>query len=377
MGASQSTPTPHPDGKTMRAVTFSKHGKWEDVLEFSGAVPVPSGLSSTEILIKVRAASINPVDKALMEGGLKQLKPVKGAFHVASYDASGIVEEADQAGTYQKGDAVVVRLFGPGLSVEAKTQYCRGSMAEYCVADVSNVVRKPDNLSFEEAASFPLAGMTAVQVIDLCTETKDPKIFISGGAGGVGSIAIQYAKSKGFHVTTTASAGEKTELCTSLGADVVVDYKSNKFESMDELKDQFDLCFDCTGESGKMIDLVKSGGRIVTINAHESGITFECIADILERNGKSAGCLLKTFVKSKLKFKQFQDAQKKGADWDFIFLHPSKDDLQRLMDLTTDGQMKAVIDQVWDSKDWKDAYVRQFSGRSKGKCVVRWSSDDE
>ena len=345
-------------------------------MEFSAAVPMPSGLSSTEILIKVRAASINPVDKVLMEGGLAQLKPCKGAFHVASYDASGIVEEADQAGTYQKGDAVVVRLFGPGLSVEPKVQYFRGSMAEYCVADVSNVVRKPDNLSHEEAASIPLAGMTAVQVIDLCTETKDPKIFISGGAGGVGSIAIQYAKSKGFHVTTTASPGEKTELCTALGADVVIDYKSNKFEAMDELKDQFDLCFDCTGESGKMIELVKCGGRIVTINAHESGITFECLADILERNGKSAGCLLKCFVKSKLKFTQYKEAEKKGADWDFIFLHPSKDDLQRLMDLTADGQMKAVIDQVWDSKDWKDAYTRQFSGRSKGKCVVRWSSDE-
>jgi NADPH:quinone reductase-like Zn-dependent oxidoreductase len=127
----------------------------------------------------------------------------------------------------------------------------------------------------------------------------------SGGAGGVGSIAIQYAKSKGFHVTTTASPGEKTELCTSLGADMVIDYKSNKFESMNELKDQFDLCFDCTGESGKMIELVKSGGRIVTINAHESGITFECLADILERNGKSAGCLMKCFVKSKLKFTEF------------------------------------------------------------------------
>ena len=84
--------------------------------------------------------------------------------------------------------------------------------------------------------------------------TKDPKIFISSGAGGVGSITIQYAKSKGFHVTTTASPGEKTELCTALGADMVIDYKSNKFEAMDELKDQFDLCFDCTGESGKMIE---------------------------------------------------------------------------------------------------------------------------
>ena len=81
-------------------------------------------------------------------------------------------------------------------------------------------------------------------------------------------------------------------------------------------------------------------------------------------------------MKSKLKFTQYKEAERKGADWDFIFLHPSKADLQRLMDLTADGQMKAVIDQVWDSKDWKDAYTRQFSGRSKGKCVVRWSSDE-
>jgi len=373
MGASQSTPTPHPDGETMRAVTFSSHGNWSKVLTMSHDVPKPHSLSTTEILIKVRAASINPVDKALIEGGLKQIKPVAGALHVVSYDASGVVETADQAGSFQKGDAVVVRLFGPGLSVEGKTKYCRGSMADYCVADVSNVVRKPDNLSFEDAASIPLAGMTAVQVIDMCDGDGDKKVFITGGSGGVGSLAIQYAKSKGFHVTTTASAGEKMELCTALGADAVIDYKSQKFEEMQDLMDQFHLCFDCTGESQKMVPLVKSGGKIVTINAHESGITFECVADILERNGKSAGCLLKMFVKSKLKFKQYQDATAKGADWDFVFLHPSSSDLQKLMDLAQNNQLRAVIDQVWDSNDWKAAFTRQFSGRSKGKCVIKWS----
>ena len=175
------------------------------------------------------------------------------------------------------------------------------------------------------------------------------------------------------HVTTTASAGEKMELCTALGADAVIDYKSQKFEEMQDLMDQFHLCFDCTGESQKMVPLVKSGGKIVTINAHESGITFECVADILERNGKSAGCLLKMFVKSKLKFKQYQDATAKGADWDFVFLHPSSSDLQKLMDLAQNNQLRAVIDQVWDSNDWKAAFTRQFSGRSKGKCVIKWS----
>ena len=192
----------------------------------------------------------------------------------------------------------------------------------------------------------------------------------------MGTVAIQYAKSKGYHVTTTASAGAKADLCKSLGADVVIDYKSQKFEEMSDLVDQFDLCFDTTGETQKMVPLVKSGGKIITINAHESGITFESIQDLLERNGKTAGCLLSTFVKKKAKFKQYQDATAKGADWDFIFLHPDRKDLETLMALTESNQLKAVIDQVWDSKDWKDAFTRQFSGRSKGKCVVRWSSSE-
>lgn len=388
MGAKNSTPAPHPEGKMMRAVTFSKHGKWEEVLEMS-EVPHPvRKYPMREIVIRVRAASINPIDKVLIEGGLKQLKPVQGGGHVVSYDVSGIVEEAAETGTsdevgLKKGDEVVARLFGPGLNLEPKTAYYRGAMADYCVADVSNVVRKPASLSFEDAAALPLAGMTAIQCIDRYTpadseegEAKTSKVFISGGSGGVGTVAIQYAKSKGYHVTTTASAGAKADLCKSLGADVVIDYKSQKFEEMSDLVDQFDLCFDTTGETQKMVPLVKSGGKIITINAHESGITFESIQDMLESNGKTAGCLLSMFVKKKAKFKQYQDATAKGADWDFVFLHPDRKDLETLMALTESNQLKAVIDQVWDSKDWKDAFTRQFSGRSKGNCVVRWSSSE-
>ena len=116
-------------------------------------------------MIKVHAASINPVDKILMAGGLKMVKPVGTFPHVICYDAAGTVEVADKAGRFAVGDAVFTRLFGPAPGVEAQTPWFRGSMAEYCVARAENCAKKPSNISFEDAASVPLAGLTAYQAL--------------------------------------------------------------------------------------------------------------------------------------------------------------------------------------------------------------------
>jgi len=198
-------------------------------------------------------------------------------------------------------------------------------------------------------------------------------IFISGGAGGVGTMAIQLAKHvfKAGLVVTTASKGEKERLCKSLGADVVIDYKSGRFEEIYGGKDaeKFDICFDTTGESLQMSDIVNNGGRIVTI----AGMAT---LEELRRIGGTAW-ILKLFVKRRMKRKEYEAAQSKNADWNYLFLSPSQDDLSTLAKHLNSGPIKPVLDGVWDfhSEDeedgWKGAFNRSFSGRAMGKCVVK------
>jgi len=362
--------TAHPNGKTMNSISFSKYGKPSELNKTN--VAYPHGFdASNNIVIKVHAAAVNPVDKGLLSGDFKMVIPVANFPHVISYDVAGVVEEADLEGKFSVGQPVFARLFGSPKDGK-KTPWYRGAMAEYCVADTSNVVLKPENLSFEEAASIPLVSLTALQVLKSSGLKEGDSIFISGGAGGVGTMAIQLAKHvfKASLVVTTASKGEKERLCKSLGADVVVDYKSTNFEEiyggMDAEK--FDVCFDTTGESLQMSNIVKAGGRIVTI----AGMAT---LEELRRAGGTAW-IFKFFVKRRVKRKEYKAARSKNADWKHQYLSPSQEDLSTLANHLESGAIKPVLDGVWDfhSEDendgWKGAFNRSFSGRAMGKCVV-------
>ena len=365
------TMTTHPNGKTMNSIAFSKYGKPSELAKKS--VAYPHGFdAANNIVIKVHAASVNPVDKGLLSGDYKMVIPVAAFPHVISYDVAGVVEEADLEGKFSVGQPVFARLFGSPKDGK-KTPWYRGAMAEYCVADTSNVVLKPENLTFEEAASIPLVSMTALQVLKASMLKEGDSIFISGGAGGVGTMAIQLAKHvfKAGLVVTTASKGEKERLCKSLGADVVVDYKTTKFEEVYGGIDaeKFDVCFDTTAESLQMSNIVKEGGRIVTI----AGMAT---LEELRRIGGTAW-ILKLFVKRRVKRKEYKVAQSKNADWSYLFLSPSQDDLSTLAKHLESGAIKPVLDKVWDfhSEDdndgWRGAFNRSFSGRAMGKCVVK------
>ena len=177
------TMTTHPKGKIMNSIAFSKYGKPSELAKKS--VAYPHGFdASNNIVIKVNAAAVNPVDKGLLSGDFKMVIPVATFPHVISYDVAGVVEEADLEGKFSVGEPVFARLFGSPNDGK-KTPWYRGAMAEYCVADTSNVVAKPENLTFEEAASIPLVGMTALQVLKSSGLKEGDSIFISGGAGGV------------------------------------------------------------------------------------------------------------------------------------------------------------------------------------------------
>ena len=358
---------------SMQAICFSKYGKIDQLEKTS--ISYPKGFDTTNnVLIKVQAAAVNPVDKALLSGDLKMVRPVAEFPHVICYDVAGIVEQADSEGKFSVGQSVFARIFG-NAGDGKKTPWYRGAMAEYCVVDSSNLAIMPDNLTFVEAASIPLVGMTALQVLNNLGLKEGQSIFISGGAGGVGTMAIQLAKHvfKAGNVVTTASKGEKEELCKSLGADVVIDYQTTNFAEFygSDNSEKFDYCFDTTGESKIMSSIVKPGGKILTIAGMPT-------LEEIRRIGGSAW-ILKLFIKRREKRKEFRLARSSNVDWNYLFLSPSNEDLTNLAKYLENGSIKAVIDGVWDfnSEDsndgWQGAFQRSFSGRSKGKCVVKFT----
>ena len=227
----------------MRALTFTKYGKASEVLRVADVpAPATADVPAGFVLVKVRAASLNPVDKMRIEGKLATTPELRGFPAVVGYDVAGTVEALGEG----------VKGFEVGAAVAARMQSVpwQGCCAEYCVVKADKLALKPESVSFGDAAAVGLAGRTALQALRAGGVGKGSKVLVTGGAGGVGTLAIQLAKILGAStVATTASKGEKAELCSTLGADVVIDYKEQKFE--DELSD-FDFALDLTGETARV-----------------------------------------------------------------------------------------------------------------------------
>jgi len=230
--------------------------------------------------------------------------------------------------------------------------------------DVKTIAKKPVGVSFTDAASIPLAGETALQALRRGGVGPGSKVFVSGGAGGVGTLAIQIAKILGAEtVATTASPGDKTELCRSLGADTVVNYRDEKFEEL--LKD-YDFAFDSTHESAKMIKIVKANAskKVITISDTPT-------VEALKEAGLTPGFIVKLFLNSKRNKVAEAAGRAAGVEWQYMFLNPNGGDLTELLQWVVDGKLKPVIDNVWPLADAVAAAQRNFSGRAKGKCVVK------
>merc|ERR1712224_432352 len=214
----------------------------------------------------------------------------------------------------------------------------------------------------EEAAAMPLAAVTAMQAFKRLGLKEGDKIAITGGAGGVGTYAIQIAKHVfKAHVATTASAGEKFELVKSLGADVVVDYRSEKFENVPK---DYDYGFDTVNESDRLCEVVKKGGKVVTIAGSPS---------IDEMTNKFGPQILPVrlymwYIKN---HKAQSAASKNGVDWSYMFLSPNASDLETLAGWVEDGKVKSVLDMAVPFESFQQAVDRLVSGRAKGKCVIK------
>ena len=236
----------------MKAAQITKYGG-QDAIQLQNNVSVPQ-MSEGKVLITVHAAALNPFDWKVREGYMKDMMPLTLPATVGG-DFSGVVTEVGTGVHYKKGDAV----YG-----HSGTYSGGGSVAEFVVSDPGALAPKPKSLNDAEAAAVPLTAVSAWQaIVEHINLQKGQKVLIHGGAGGIGSFAIQLAKYLGAHVVATAST-EEIAYVKDLGADEVIDYKHEKFE---EKIHDFDAVFDTVGGDTlvRSFTVLKKGGRLVSM----------------------------------------------------------------------------------------------------------------
>ncbi|WP_078380696.1 NADP-dependent oxidoreductase [Sutcliffiella halmapala] len=330
----------------MRAMVIEKYGKVPmNLVE----MPTPE-IGEYEVLAEIHAASINPVDFKIRDGKVKMLVKYKMPL-ILGNDFSGVVAKVGAKVTrFKVGDEIYARPRKSNI----------GTFAEYIAIHENDIALKPKNLSFEEAASIPLVGLTVYQALhDIMQLQKGQKILIHAGAGGVGTFAIQLAKLMGATVATTASEAG-TNLVKSLGADEIINYKTERFE--DILKN-YDAVLDTLG--GKILensfDVVKDGGKIVSI----SGIPNA-------RFAKEYGSgYLKTVLFSIASTKLTALEKKHNVQYTFLFMKPSGEQLRIIADYIEAGKIKPVIDRVYPFNEAQKAMEYAESGRAKGKIILK------
>ncbi|TKA13310.1 NADP-dependent oxidoreductase [Actinacidiphila oryziradicis] len=304
-----------------------------------------------EVLIRVRAAGLNPIDYKIREGKMRLVNRLD-LPQVAGSELSGVVEGVGAGVTrFAVGDRVFARVDKKKL----------GAYAAYAVVHETMVAKMPESLDFADAAGLPLAGLTALQALrdELGVATGD-RVFISGGAGGVGTLAIQLAVWMGAEVATTASPrGE--ELVRSLGATTVINYQKQKFK--DVLSD-YDGAFDLTGgqDLPDSFAILKRGAKTVSIG----GVPVPANARVDLDAGPVVAAALRV-ASARIR----RQARQRGVGYRYMFMHPSGEDLNLLAGLVDKGTLKAVTDRVFPFEQIAEGFAYLEQGRAKGKVVVQ------
>ncbi|WP_370149284.1 NADP-dependent oxidoreductase [Exiguobacterium profundum] len=283
-------------------------------------------IGADDVLIEVHAASVNPVDWKLREGYLKEMLHFEMPL-VIGWDVSGVIKEVGANVTeLEVGDEVFSR---PDIARQ-------GTYAEYVAVDAHLVVKKPTSLNFEEAASLPLVAHTAWQVMFEVMDAKPgDRIFIGAGSGGVGTVAIQLAKAHGLYVVTSTST-PNVDWVKNLGADEVIDYKQQ--DPAEAVRD-LDFVFDTMGGDGqgKLYRMLKENGMLVSISTPPNE----------------------------------EEAKQAKARAEYVFMQPTGERLKKIAEAVEKGELKPVIDRVFDLEDTKLAHDYGEEGHAKGKIVIR------
>lgn len=303
-----------------------------------------------EVLVRVKAAGLNPVDFKTRQGMLKMVLPYRLPV-VMGNELAGVVEEIGEGTTgFAIGDRVFART--------AKNEM--GAFAEYATVLAELVAKMPSTLDFRTAAAIPLAGLTALQALrDELELSSGSRVFIPGGAGGVGTFAIQIAKWLGAKVITTASPRGRA-LVESLGADNVIDYTSEPFEAqISDVDGVFDLI---GGETlNKSFGIIRKGGTVVSVAAVPEPRTAR--KDLERGFGLQ---MLFWLISLPLRAR----AAMNGVRYRFLFMHPSGSELAELGQLVEQRRLSPIVDKVFPFDEIANAFSYLEQGHAKGKVVV-------
>lgn len=305
-------------------------------------------IAQDQVLIKVTAAGVNPLDNMISRSEVKMIVPYK-LPQTAGNEVVGVVE---QVGSSVKQFAVGDRVFGR-LPLDHI-----GAFAEYVAVDAEALAKVPEYLTDVEAAAVPLTALTIMQALDLMGAQAGKTIFISGGTGGVGGMAIPIAKAKGLTVMINGD-GANAERVLALGADRFIDYKTEDYTKL--IKD-VDYVLDTLGgaETEKQMSIMKKGGQLVSLRAMPNG-AFAKRMNLPKWKQFLFGLVGRQFDKM---------ASKYGVHYHFIFVESNGQQLQEVADIFSQLEIKPSIDTVYPFEEVNAALDKVANGRSRGKTVL-------
>ena len=324
----------------MKALQIVKYGEIKDSLSIN-EVDKPS-VKPTDILIEVKAASLNPIDYKLAEGNLKEKVPLKLPSTIG-FDVSGVVvEKGDAVNNFNIGDEVYSRV----------PQEQMGTIAEFVAVTSDLVAKKAESISFEEAAGLPLTGLTAIQALQSVGLKENDRVLIHAGSGGVGSFAIQYAKAKGAIVYTTTST-KNVDWVKALGADRVIDYKNEDYK---EVANDLDIVFDTLGNDYTFdaFEIIKKGGKVTSI----VGPPDEETAKLMGMTNYQLPEQLSKLIEAK------------SATYKLTWMQPNAEQLKDITKMVENGDIKPIVDLIYSFENGIEAYEYLATGRAQGKVII-------
>ena len=331
----------------MKAFIVERYGGG-DALRL-GDMPEPE-LRDDDVLVRVQAAGVNPLDAKIRDGEFKLILPYRLPL-ILGNDVAGVVTRVGPR----------VQRFKPGDEVHARPHHDRiGTFADLIAINENDVAIKPGRLTMEEAASIPLVGLTAWQaLVERARVKKGQKVLIHAGSGGVGSFAIQLAKQFGATVATTTSSAN-LELVKKLGADIAIDCRKDDFANA--LRDCDVVLHSIGGDVlEKSLGVLRPGGQLISI----SGPPDPAFARDLD-----AGWMVRQVTRL-LSYRIRRKARSRSVNYSFLFMRADGEQLRRIGALINSGLVRPVVDRVFPFEATAVALAYVEAGRAKGKVVVR------
>jgi NADPH:quinone reductase-like Zn-dependent oxidoreductase len=330
----------------MRAAQMHKYSKKIQLELNEAEIPV---INSDEVLISVKAAGVNPLDILIINGSVRMISDYEFPLTLGN-ELTGVIEAVGkEVVNFRVGDHVYTRL--PINQI--------GAFAEYAAVKEEAVALMPENLSFTEAAAVPLTALTAYQALhDILHAQPNKKLFIPGGTGGFGAMAIPIAKSMGLYVITSGSERGRSRTL-AIGADQFINYKEENYA--DVLSD-IDYVIDTLGtkEIKAELSILKAQGKLVSLNAAPN------YRFAVEQNFPLWKRLLFGLVGSRIDYL----ARKHQIEYRFIFVQANGSQLQEVTNLVEQENIKPSIDSVYHFNDINKALVKVSTGHSQGKVIV-------